>query len=190
MSRKYLDGNDLTPSFCLTTNVVPQHQDKNIGDYYSISCEDILGSSGCGDVVLCTHKITKVNFILKTVLKGTLSTNELVPLRARIARLVALDHPNRVRIFEIFETDEVIHFVVELCRGDNLVNTLRQRHARCYKEQAVIRYIRQILSAVAHGHENGVVHGDLKLENCLFEDESYNSEVKLSGNKKNIIRWY
>ena len=70
---------------------------------------------------------------------------------------------------------------MELCRGDNLLDKLKEQPNKCFTEKIVCGYIRNVLSAVIQGHQGGVIHGDLKLTNCLFLHNIKNSEVLIAG---------
>ena len=90
--------------------------------------------------------------------------------------LSLLDHPNIVRLFEVFEDDKNFYLIMELCHGGNLLSRMKNNK---YKEKAAAVLMEQIVSAVAYCHEKGICHRDLKPENVLFCDESPHSPVKI-----------
>jgi serine/threonine protein kinase len=165
----------------VTTDLAVQSAARVVTDFYSINNDKTLGSSTWGDVVVCTHKINKGQFALKTVHKDAMSAKQLDALKLKITQLVTLEHPNRVRVYEYFETADALQVVVELCSGGDLLHKLNKQPNKCFSEEVTRRYIRQILSAVAHGHKQGIVHEYLKLANCMFKDDSEDAEVKLAG---------
>jgi serine/threonine-protein kinase len=85
------------------------------------------------------------------------------------ARAVAkLRHPNIVEVFDVSETAEREQYlVVELLHGRTLRKVLQQR-GRMPPEVAAALGI-EILSALAHAHEQGIVHRDVKPENVFLE---------------------
>ena len=93
------------------------------------------------------------------------------------ALLSRLNHPGIVALFEAFETKN--HFCMALeFGGDNLCDYVRaQKRGRL--DEVTARFIaRQLTSAVAHIHEMGIVHRDIKLENILVNTET--KKVKLT----------
>ena len=90
--------------------------------------------------------------------------------------LSLLDHPNIVRLFEVFEDDKNFYLIMELCHGGNLLSRMKNNK---YKEKAAAVLMEQIVSAVAYCHEKGICHRDLKPQNILFCDENPHSPVKI-----------
>ncbi|XP_077367273.1 hormonally up-regulated neu tumor-associated kinase isoform X2 [Festucalex cinctus] len=79
-------------------------------------------------------------------------------------------HPNVVVLLETLETENSYYMVLELCGGGDLMERICDR--KRLPEKEVRRYARQILSAVAHLHQHGVVHRDLKIENFLLDEHN------------------
>jgi serine/threonine-protein kinase len=85
------------------------------------------------------------------------------------ARAVAkLHHPNIVEVFDVSSPEEAEQYlVVELLRGVTL-RQLLERHGTLPPEVAASLGV-ELLSAVAHAHEQGVIHRDVKPENVILE---------------------
>lgn len=85
-----------------------------------------------------------------------------------------LDHPNIVKLHEVFDDASVTSLVMQYCRGGDLLEiTLRhhQRFDRGLQEVGAAAVARQLFSAVAFLHEQGIIHRDIKAENvCQLED--------------------
>jgi serine/threonine protein kinase len=89
--------------------------------------------------------------------------------------LQSIDHPNIIKAHEVY-TDEYtgsMSIVMELCRGKDLSSR------RLYTEQHARQIIRQLVEAVNYLHSRGLMHGDINLENILFEDSSKEAAIKL-----------
>ena len=89
----------------------------------------------------------------------------------------ALDHINCIKLHEVYETDNSLYMVLELLKGGNLVDYLKQ-HGKFTEKEAAI-FIRAILKGVHHCHERGVMHRDLKPENILFRTNEVMSEENI-----------
>ena len=181
-----LTGNSSRPdqldnNSCLTQNVIKTMKDKNLFDYYQLNDSSILGAGMNGKVVSCRHIVTSIQYALKTLHKSDFRDEHIHEIKSEIDCMARLDHPNILRVHEVFETDDTFYLVLELCHGGNLEQRLQLHHGNCFRERLACKYIHSILSAIVYCHAHNVVHRDLKLENAVFENESYESELKLIG---------
>jgi eukaryotic-like serine/threonine-protein kinase len=88
----------------------------------------------------------------------------------REARAVAaLAHPNIVQLFD-FGDEERRYMVFEYLAGGSLEERLT--HGVPLSDDEVARIAHDIASGLAHAHEHGVVHRDLKPGNILFDSEA------------------
>ena len=165
----------------LTQNVVKENVDEDIEDIYTIHEQMILGSGMNGNVVQCVHKATNISYALKRISKTGIEPSRLTQIRDELNVMAFLDHPNIIRIHEVFEDENRICLVLELCRGGHLMDRLSNQRGQFYREHVACKYVHSILTAVAYCHANNVVHRDLKLDNILFETESKDSELKIIG---------
>lgn len=165
----------------LTQNVIKEILDQDIREFYDIDDQPVLGSGISGQVKMCIHKATKIRFALKTLNKQDISPERLLRLRNELACMAHLDHPNILRVHEVFENDRCIQLVMAYCRGGHLMDRLFSQQGRYFKEKVACKYIHTILTSVAYCHANNIVHRDLKLENILFETEDRDSDIKLIG---------
>jgi calcium-dependent protein kinase len=90
-----------------------------------------------------------------------------------------LDHPNIVRLEEVYESHSEIYLVQELCLGGELFDRLDEQPDYHYTEAECARLIKQMLCAVRYLHSKGIIHRDLKLENFLFSSTAKDSELKM-----------
>lgn len=87
-------------------------------------------------------------------------------------------HPGVVGLREVYEDDEDLHLIMELCEGgdwfERLINFGR------YTEAEAAATIRSMLEALSYCHSLGVMHRDIKPENIMFVDRTEGSAVKLT----------
>ena len=88
------------------------------------------------------------------------------------------NHPNIVRLFECYETDDKIYLQLELVSGGQLFDRIVMMGY--YGEEDAKRIITDILNAVCYLHKTGVVHRDLKPENLLMASNADDATVKLA----------
>lgn len=148
--------------------------------YEGVHNGPVLGSGVSGIVRLVTHKATGVEYAVKCLDLGLVGTKEgLTQLREEIFIMCQLDHPNIVRLEEVYESHSEIYLVQELCLGGELFDRLDQQPDYHYTEAECARLVKQMLSAVRYLHSKGIIHRDLKLENFLFSSKSADSELKM-----------
>jgi serine/threonine protein kinase len=148
-------------------NVVIDNVGKDISDYYDILESDILGAGASGAVRKCINKSTNVEYALKTLVTKKVSSEKLKHLKEEIKLMSLLDHPNILRIHEYFESPNVIHLVLELCRGGELLDRLHKQEGHKYSERTACKFVQTMLSAIAYCHDHSIVHRDLKLESIF-----------------------
>lgn len=74
-----------------------------------------------------------------------------------------LDHPNIVRLEEVYESESEIYLVQELCLGGELFDRLDEQPDYHYTEAQCARLVKQMLCAVRYLHSKGIIHRDLKV---------------------------
>ena len=148
--------------------------------YDGIHNGPVLGSGMAGTVRLVTHKTTGLKYAVKVLDLGLVEKpTGLQQLREEICVMCQLDHPNIVRLEEVYESQTEIYLVQELCTGGELFDRLDEQPDYHYTEGECARLVKQMLSAVRYLHSKGIVHRDLKLENFLFSSAHPYSELKM-----------
>ncbi|EJC99361.1 Pkinase-domain-containing protein, partial [Fomitiporia mediterranea MF3/22] len=83
-----------------------------------------------------------------------------------IIMMKLMDHPNVVRIFDVFEGERDLFLVLEYVNGGELFDYL-VNHGRMEPHKALC-YFKQIIYGLAYSHAFSVIHRDLKPENILI----------------------
>jgi serine/threonine protein kinase len=79
-----------------------------------------------------------------------------------------LQHPNIVRVHRLDPNPDAVRIVSELVPGEGLSRLLGTGRP---SPRLAAEIVRGVFAALAHLHQQGLVHGDLKLENVLIADE-------------------
>jgi eukaryotic-like serine/threonine-protein kinase len=76
-----------------------------------------------------------------------------------------LNHPNICTIHQVGEAEGLAYIVMEYVEGQPLVDVIP---AGGLPSEIVLRYAGQVAGALAHAHEHGIVHRDLKSSNVMI----------------------
>lgn len=158
--------------------ILGSEQTGNLHDRYQLGNE--LGLGQFGKIRYCTDKVTGEVLACKSIAKDRLVTSEDVQsVKLEIEIMTSLSgHPNVVALKAVFEEEEYVHLVMELCAGGELFDQL-QKQGR-YSEPDAARLFKHLMEVVKYCHDNGVVHRDLKPENILLATKSPSSPIKLA----------
>uniref|UniRef100_A0A8C1ARA5 calcium/calmodulin-dependent protein kinase n=1 Tax=Cyprinus carpio carpio TaxID=630221 RepID=A0A8C1ARA5_CYPCA len=126
----------------------------------------------------CVKVLSGQEYAAKIINTKKLSTRDHQKLdrEARICRL--LKHSNIVRLHDSISEEGHHYLIFDLVTGGELFEDIVAREY--YSEADASHCIQQILEAVLHCHQMGVVHRDLKPENLLLASKSKGAAVKLA----------
>ena len=149
----------------------------DIGKYYDFIKE--LGQGSYGHVYRCQNKETGNVYACKKMNKKKIKNKE--QFKTEIDLLRATDHPNIIKLYDIFEDNSYIYLIMEECNGGEFFDSLakRAKEKQMYTEKECANIFKQILEAVNYLHAHGVCHRDLKPENILFSTLADDSSLKL-----------
>ena len=85
---------------------------------------------------------------------------------AEAQAVAMLSHPNIVAVYDVSHSDEIEYIVMELVDGITLRQYMDRRGALQWRE--VVHFTRQIARALAHAHERGIIHRDIKPQNIMM----------------------
>eukprot|EP01121_Diplochlamys_sp_Union-15-3_P004030 TRINITY_DN139_c0_g1_i1.p1 TRINITY_DN139_c0_g1~~TRINITY_DN139_c0_g1_i1.p1 ORF type:complete len:395 (-),score=72.61 TRINITY_DN139_c0_g1_i1:61-1218(-) len=148
----------------------------DVHQFYEIT-ETVLGVGNFSTVKLgiCKKKGEKV--AIKIIEKKS-SKNKPEMLANEVGILLKVDHPNIIRMKDLFDSPNTLYLVMELVTGGELFDEIVKRDQ--YSEKDARAVMKQLLSAIAYLHEIGIVHRDLKPENLLLANTSHDSPIKLA----------
>ncbi|XP_065806250.1 calcium/calmodulin-dependent protein kinase type II delta 1 chain isoform X19 [Labrus bergylta] len=137
-----------------------------------------LGKGAFSVVRRCMKISTGQEYAAKIINTKKLSARDHQKLEreARICRL--LKHANIVRLHDSISEEGFHYLVFDLVTGGELFEDIVAREY--YSEADASHCIQQILEAVLHCHQMGVVHRDLKPENLLLASKLKGAAVKLA----------
>ena len=138
---------------------------KRLDGRYEI--QEIIGVGGMAVVYKAYDNIDDRIVAIK-ILKDEYLTNEEFKRRFKneSKAIAVLSHPNIVRVFNVSFGDRIQYIVMEYVNGITLKEYIEQQGAINWKE--AVHFMGQILAALQHAHDKGIVHQDIKPQNILL----------------------
>ena len=143
--------------------------DSNIGKKLDGRYEllELIGVGGMADIYrardIVEDRIVAVK-ILKTEFAG--SDEFLRRFRNESKAIALLSHPNIVKIYDVGFTDKVQFIVMEYVDGITLTDYIEQQGVLKWRD--AVHFTVQILKALQHAHDRGIVHRDIKSSNVML----------------------
>lgn len=148
-----------------------RHKGFILGRYKLMS---LLGAGEMSAVYLAEHMLMERRCAIKVLPANRVQDTSYLGRFHREAKAVAaLNHPNIVRAYDVDQQDEggtIIHFLVmEFVAGKNLDKLVKESGPLNYV--SAVDIVRQAADGLAHAHQAGMVHRDVKPENLLIDDQ-------------------
>ncbi len=138
-----------------------------LGDSYQLEQE--LGGGGMSRVFVAHETSLGRKVVVKVLPPDMAAAVSIDRFRREIQLAAQLQHPHIVPLLSAGETGGLPYFTMPFVKGESL--RARLSHGELPISEA-IRILREIASALAYAHENGVVHRDIKPENILISGGS------------------
>ncbi|MBR1591449.1 MAG: Stk1 family PASTA domain-containing Ser/Thr kinase [Ruminococcus sp.] len=144
-------------------------KNKNIGKKldgrYEIT--ELIGVGGMAEVYKGVDVIDNKTVAIK-ILKKEFSENEefLRRFRTESKAIAVLSHPNIVKVYDVGFSDKIQYIVMEYIDGITLKEFIEQDKVLSWKD--TLHFIIQILRALQHAHDKGIVHRDIKPQNIMM----------------------
>ncbi|KAH6624315.1 kinase-like domain-containing protein [Chaetomium sp. MPI-SDFR-AT-0129] len=94
-------------------------------------------------------------------------------IRAEIAIMKKLNHPNLVQLIEVLDDpdDDTLYMVLEMCKKGVVMKVGLSEAATPYEEEQCRHWFRDLILGIEYLHSQGVVHRDIKPENLLLTED-------------------
>jgi tRNA A-37 threonylcarbamoyl transferase component Bud32 len=148
----------------------------SLTDIYEVKQK--IGNGKFGQVRLGMHKQTHRKVAVKVMSKKEMKTLDLELVRTEIEILKICQHPNIIRLYDVFENEEYIYIIMEHCGGGDLFSYIEKRSFKVEEKRAA-QLIHKLSTAIYYLHSYGITHRDLKPENILMTDHSDLADLRL-----------
>lgn len=138
---------------------------KMLDDRYEI--REIIGEGGMAIVYRALdHRLNRD--VAVKIMRDEMAADE--EFRRRFCTeshaVAMLSHPNIVAVYDVSHNDNVEYIVMELVDGITLKQYMERKGMVAWKE--VVHFTKQISKALAHAHERGIIHRDIKPQNIML----------------------
>ncbi|MBN8630883.1 MAG: serine/threonine protein kinase [Rhodobacterales bacterium] len=82
--------------------------------------------------------------------------------------LSQLSHPNIIKVHHVFEENDTAYMAMDYIDGPDLLQTV-EGSARPLTPKEIIAFLRIVLDAVGHVHDQGLLHRDISPDNILLD---------------------
>lgn len=148
----------------------------SLQEHYQI--KESLGNGSFASVRLAIHIKTQQKVAVKIIDKSKLDSRTYKKVAREATLMKNLEpHPHIISLYHIVESPSSLCMVMEYAQGGDMLELLSKRGR--FTEDWAAHYFAQLVSAIAHCHENFVVHRDIKTENLLLVDSNLD-RIKLA----------
>lgn len=138
---------------------------KRLDGRYEI--QEIIGVGGMAVVYKAYDNIDDRIVAVKILREEFLANEEFRRRFKNESKAIAvLSHPNIVKVYDVSYGEKIQYIVMEYVDGITLKEYIQQQGVINYKE--AVFFVTQILRALQHAHDKGIVHRDIKPQNIML----------------------
>lgn len=138
---------------------------KRLDGRYEI--QEIIGVGGMAVVYKAYDNIDDRIVAIKILKEEFLANEEFRRRFKNESKAIAvLSHPNIVKVYDVSFGDKLQYIVMEYIDGITLKEYIEQQKVINWKE--ALHFTTQILRALQHAHDKGIVHRDVKPQNIML----------------------
>ncbi|MCR5795351.1 MAG: protein kinase [Solobacterium sp.] len=127
---------------------------------------DFVGKGGMSTVFKARHIRLNTIVAIKSVRK-----DQTIDLAAEVHILTKLNHPNLVRVYDIFDDDKLIYIVMDYVEGEDLQHIIQRE--KVIPEETVIEWFRTLADILRylHSRKPPIIYRDMKPANVILQTD-------------------
>lgn len=132
--------------------------------------QEVIGVGGMAIVYKAYDEIDDRVVAVKVLKEEYLSNDDFKRRFKNESKAIAmLSHPNIVKVYDVSLDERLQYIVMEFVDGITLKEYIDQQHILTWKE--AVHFTVQILRALQHAHEKGIIHRDIKPQNIMMLED-------------------
>ncbi|UYV80690.1 PSKH1 [Cordylochernes scorpioides] len=171
-SKRHLSESTVKKKRHVPKNLIYKNYDRKILAKYDI--KGLIGKGSYSKVFRVEHKQSKQPFGIKIIDK----TEGFETFESELGILTRVNHPNVIKLKEVFETEKHIYMVMELATGGNLLDRLKE--VGIFSEEEAKRTLKMVINGINYLHNLGITHRDLKPDNILYYHPGKESRLMIT----------
>ena len=127
---------------------------ESCSEVYEVHGSNKLGKGSYGSVYLATHRLTGDERAVKVMNVDRVTSYYLRKLHTEISILKCVDHPNIIKLQDVFFGKRSVYLVTDLCKGGELFELLNagKNEGFVFREDRASQLMRDMLGAVHYLH--------------------------------------
>ena len=127
---------------------------------------DFVGKGGMSTVFKARHIRLNTIVAIKSVRK-----DQTIDLAAEVHILTKLNHPNLVRVYDIFDDEKLIYIVMDFVEGEDLQHIIQRE--KVIPEETVIEWFRTLADILRylHSRKPPIIYRDMKPANVILQTD-------------------
>ena len=128
---------------------------------------EIIGSGGMANVYRAHDRLENIDVAVKILREEFLGNEDFVRRFKNESKAISLlSHPNIVKVYDVNFSDTVQCIVMELIDGITLKEYIERQGQLGWRD--AVFFTEQVLKALQHAHDRGIVHRDIKPQNIML----------------------
>ncbi|CAD8162532.1 unnamed protein product [Paramecium pentaurelia] len=139
----------------------------------------MIGKGSFAKVYFATKKSTGVNYAVKAFNKEFMQEQfkGRESLENEIKVMRRLNQENLVKLYETYETQNSIYFILDILKGGELLTRVKQSPLSAPSLQKLMY---NLMKALCHLHSKKCMHRDLKPENLLLKEKDNDTDIVIA----------
>lgn len=143
-----------------------EHESVGPDDFIQLK---VLGEGGYGKVSLVKKKGTEQLYAMKAVLKNRIKSQKALEHIITEKKVLVNDSPFLLHLYYSFQTANKLYMVTDFLPGGDMFFHLSKKNGGGFSTPVSKFFCAELVLALEHLHQCGVVYRDLKLENVLLD---------------------
>lgn len=149
--------------------------------------ENLLGRGSYAKVFRVTKNDTGKVYAMKVLKKAQMEDNKDVMRVYNEKDIIKdIDHPFIIKLHYTFQNKKKAYFILDYLNGGDLYTQIMTKGS--FKEANARFYTAEIVLALGHLHEKGIVYRDLKPQNIIIDSDGHIKLTDFGLSKANFDR--